>query len=61
MALRARSVRIVLGVTALVAALALGGWVLAQGSSNGPSVLLVGTYHGAAGQYSWFYDAYLTK
>ena len=52
MALRARSVRIVLGVSALVAALALGGWVLAQGSSDSPSVLLVGTYHGAAGQYS---------
>jgi hypothetical protein len=52
MALRARSVRVVFGVVALLAALALAGSMLANNSSSRSTVLLVGTYHGKTGQYA---------
>ena len=49
MALRARSVRMVVGLSAALVALALAGWALAEGSTSGSTVLLVGTYHGKTG------------
>jgi hypothetical protein len=52
MALRARSVRIAVGLSAALVALALAGWALAVGSTSRSTVLLVGTYHGKAGQYA---------
>ena len=42
----------VVGVFALLAAVALAGWALADGSTSSSAVLLVGTYHGQAGQYA---------
>ncbi|HSZ37152.1 MAG TPA: hypothetical protein VK773_08680 [Acidimicrobiales bacterium] len=42
----------VLGVVAALAALALAGWAVADGSTNNTTVLLVGTYHGKVGQYT---------
>ena len=52
MALQARSIRMVVGVVALLAALALAGSALADSSSSSSAVLLVGTYQGEAGQYT---------
>ena len=52
MALRARSIRTAVGLSAALVALALAGWALADGSTSGSTVLLVGTYHGKAGQYA---------
>ena len=51
MALRARSARMVVGLSAALVALALAGWALADGSTTN-TVLLVGTYHGKTGQYT---------
>jgi hypothetical protein len=51
MALRARSIRMVVGVSAALVALSLAGWALADGSATSSNVLLVGVYHGKAGQY----------
>ena len=42
----------VVGLLAALVALALAGWVLAQGTTRSTSVLLVGTYHGNTGQYA---------
>jgi hypothetical protein len=42
----------VVGVFALLAAVALAGWALADGSTSSSAVLLVGTYHGKVGPYA---------
>jgi hypothetical protein len=42
----------VVGLSAAVVALALAGWALAEGSTSGSAVLLVGTYHGKTGPYA---------
>jgi hypothetical protein len=40
------------GLSAALVAVALAGWALADGSTSGSAVLLVGTYHGKTGQYA---------